>query len=135
MVVLFRRWAGDIIARLVAEAMRRSLGQEVIVVNVAAPRNDRHGPGRPGQSDGYNDPARSRRPGDQRRPVEVPDLDPVEGFETIGLITEVPMRSSASRISRRTISRASSPASGNGPISINTPIGPGSVAHLCGPMS
>ena len=83
---------GDIIARLVAEAMRRSLGQEVIVVNVGG-AGGTIGTARVAQAkpDGYTILLGHAGQATSVSLYKSLPYDPVEGFETIGLITEVPM--------------------------------------------
>lgn len=83
---------GDIIARLVAEAMRRSLGQEVIVVNVGG-AGGTIGTARVAQAkpDGYTILLGHTGQATSVSLYKSLTYDPVESFETIGLVTEVPM--------------------------------------------
>lgn len=83
---------GDIIARLVAEAMRRSLGQEVIVVN-AGGAGGTIGTARVAQAkpDGYTILLGHVGQSTMSSLYKSLPFDPVESFDTIGLITDVPM--------------------------------------------
>lgn len=83
---------GDIIARLVAEAMRRSLGQEVIVVN-AGGAGGTIGTARVAQAkpDGYTILLGHVGQSTMSSLYKSLTFDPVESFDTIGLITDVPM--------------------------------------------
>jgi tripartite-type tricarboxylate transporter receptor subunit TctC len=83
---------GDIIARLVAEAMRRSLGQEVIVVNVGG-AGGTIGTARvaAAKPDGYTILLGHTGQATQTSLYKSLPYDPVEAFDTIGLVTEVPM--------------------------------------------
>jgi tripartite-type tricarboxylate transporter receptor subunit TctC len=83
---------GDIIARLVAEAMRRSLGQEVIVTNVGG-AGGTIGTTRVAQAkpDGYTILLGHVGQSTMSSLYKSLPFDPVESFETIGLITDVPM--------------------------------------------
>lgn len=83
---------GDIIARLVAEAMRRSLGQEVIVVNVGG-AGGTIGTARvaAAKNDGYTILLGHTGQATSVSLYKSLPYDPVEAFETIGLVTEVPM--------------------------------------------
>jgi len=83
---------GDIIARLVAEAMRRNLGQEIIVVNVGG-AGGTIGTARVAQAkpDGYTILLGHTGQATSVSLYKALTYDPVEGFETIGLVTEVPM--------------------------------------------
>jgi len=127
---------GDIIARLVAEAMRRNLGQEVIVVNVGG-AGGTIGTARVAQAkpDGYTILLGHTGQATSVSLYKALPYDPVEGFQTIGLVTEVPMtivgkpdfapddlKSLVAYIRER-------------PDRINyAHSGLGSVAHLCGLM-
>jgi tripartite-type tricarboxylate transporter receptor subunit TctC len=127
---------GDIIARLVAEAMRRSLGQEVIVVNVGG-AGGTIGTARVAQAkpDGYTILLGHTGQATSVSLYKSLPYDPVADFETIGLVTEVPMtivgkldlapadlKSLVAHIRER-------------PDQINyAHSGLGSVAHLCGLM-
>ena len=83
---------GDIIARLVAEAMRRSLGQEVIVVNMGG-AGGTIGTARvaAAKPDGYTILLGHTGQATQTSLYKSLTYDPVESFDTIGLVTEVPM--------------------------------------------
>ncbi len=83
---------GDIIARLVAEAMRRNLGQEIVVVNVGG-AGGTIGTARVAQAkpDGYTILLGHNGQATSVSLYKSLPYDPIEGFETIGLITEVPM--------------------------------------------
>ena len=83
---------GDIIARLVADAMRRSLGQEVIVVNVGG-AGGTIGTARVAQAkpDGYTILLGHVGQSTMSSLYKSLNYDPVESFEAIGLITDVPM--------------------------------------------
>ena len=83
---------GDIIARLVAEAMRRSLGQEVIVVN-AGGAGGTIGTARVAQAkpDGYTILLGHVGQSTMSSLYKSLPFDPVESFDTIGPITDVPM--------------------------------------------
>ena len=83
---------GDIIARLIAEAMRRSLGQEVIVVNVGG-AGGTIGTARvaAAKPDGYTILLGHTGQATQTSLYKSLPYDPVESFDTIGLVTEVPM--------------------------------------------
>jgi tripartite-type tricarboxylate transporter receptor subunit TctC len=83
---------GDIIARLVAEAMRRSLGQEVIVVN-AGGAGGTIGTARVAQAkpDGYTILLGHVGQSTMSSLYKTLTFDPVQSFDTIGLITDVPM--------------------------------------------
>ena len=82
----------DTVARLIAEPMTASLGQQVIVENVggaggtlgAAPR-------RQGRSRRLHAPAAPYRPGDQRLALSQAALQPARPSSAIGLVTDVPM--------------------------------------------
>ena len=127
---------GDIIARLVADAMRRSLGQEVIVVN-AGGAGGTIGTARVAQAkpDGYTILLGHTGQATSVGLYKSLPYDPVDSFETIGLVTEVPMtivgkldlapndlKSLVAYIRER-------------PDQINyAHSGLGSVAHLCGLM-
>jgi tripartite-type tricarboxylate transporter receptor subunit TctC len=127
---------GDIIARLVAEAMRRSLGQEIIVVNVGG-AGGTIGTARVAQAkpDGYTILLGHTGQATMASLYKSLTYDPVESFETIGLITEVPMTivgksgfEPANLKSLITFIRER-------PDKINyAHSGLGSVAHLCGLM-
>lgn len=83
---------GDIIARLIAEAMRRNLGQEVIVVNVGG-AGGTIGTARvaAAKPDGYTILLGHTGQATQTSLYKSLTYDPVESFDTIGLVTEVPM--------------------------------------------
>ena len=83
---------GDIIARLVADAMRRSLGQEIVVVNVGG-AGGTIGTARVAQAkpDGYTILLGHVGQSTMSSLYKSLPFDPVESFETIGLITDVPM--------------------------------------------
>jgi tripartite-type tricarboxylate transporter receptor subunit TctC len=127
---------GDIIARLVAEAMRKSLGQEIVVVNmggaggtigtarVAAARND-------GYTILLGHVGQSTMTGLYK---SLP-FDPIESFETIGLITDVPMTIvGKAGFEPKDLKAVVDYARAN-PDKLNyAHSGLGSVAHLCGLM-
>jgi tripartite-type tricarboxylate transporter receptor subunit TctC len=83
---------GDIIARLVADAMRRSLGQEIVVVNVGG-AGGTIGTARVAQAkpDGYTILLGHVGQSTMTSLYKSLPYDPVDSFETIGLITDVPM--------------------------------------------
>ena len=83
---------GDIIARLVADAMRRNLGQEIIVVNVGG-AGGTIGTARvaAAKPDGYTILLGHTGQATARGLYKSLPYDPIEGFEKIGLVTEVPM--------------------------------------------
>jgi tripartite-type tricarboxylate transporter receptor subunit TctC len=83
---------GDVIARLIAEAMRRNLGQEVIVVNVGG-AGGTIGTARVAQAkpDGYTILLGHTGQATMSSLYKSLPYDPIEGFEKIGLVTEVPM--------------------------------------------
>lgn len=83
---------GDIIARLIAEAMRRSLGQEIVVVNVGG-AGGTIGTARVAQAkpDGYTILLGHNGQATSVSLYKSLPYDPIEGFDAIGLITEVPM--------------------------------------------
>jgi tripartite-type tricarboxylate transporter receptor subunit TctC len=83
---------GDIIARLVAEAMRRNLGQEIVVVNVGG-AGGTIGTARVAQAkpDGYTILLGHTGQATSLSLYKSLPYDPIDGFETIGLVTEVPM--------------------------------------------
>lgn len=83
---------GDIIARLVAEAMRRNLGQEIIVVNVGG-AGGTIGTARVAQAkpDGYTILLGHVGQSTSTSLYKSLPYDPIDGFEAIGLVTDVPM--------------------------------------------
>jgi tripartite-type tricarboxylate transporter receptor subunit TctC len=127
---------GDIIARLVAEAMRRSLGQEVIVVNVGG-AGGTIGTTRVAQAkpDGYTILLGHVGQSTMSSLYKSLPYDPVESFETIGLITDVPMTivgkpGLAPKDMKELVAYVR-----ERPDQINyAHSGLGSVAHLCGLM-
>ncbi|MDP1960634.1 MAG: tripartite tricarboxylate transporter substrate-binding protein, partial [Reyranella sp.] len=127
---------GDIIARLVAEAMRRSLGQEVIVVNVGG-AGGTIGTARVAQAkpDGYTILLGHVGQSTMSSLYKSLPYDPVESFETIGLITDVPMTivgkpGLAPKDMKELVAYVR-----ERPDKINyAHSGLGSVAHLCGLM-
>ncbi len=127
---------GDIIARLVAEAMRRSLGQEVLVVNVGG-AGGTIGTTRVAQAkpDGYTILLGHVGQATMSSLYKSLPFDPVESFETIGLITDVPMTivgkaDLAPKDMKELVTYVR-----ERPDQINyAHSGLGSVAHLCGLM-
>ena len=127
---------GDIIARLVADAMRRSLGQEVIVVNVGG-AGGTIGTTRVAQAkpDGYTILLGHVGQATMSSLYKSLPYDPVESFETIGLITDVPMTivgkpGFAPKDMKELVTYVR-----ERPDKINyAHSGLGSVAHLCGLM-
>lgn len=127
---------GDIIARLVADAMRRSLGQEIVVVNVGG-AGGTIGTARVAQAkpDGYTILLGHVGQATSSSLYKSLPYDPVASFEAIGLVTDVPMtivgkagfapndlKSLVAYVRER-------------PDEINyAHSGLGSVAHLCGLM-
>lgn len=127
---------GDIIARLVAEAMRRSLGQEVIVVNVGG-AGGTIGTARvaAAKPDGYTILLGHTGQATMTGLYKSLPYDPIEGFETIGLITEVPMTIVGKSDLAPTDFKALVAFIRERPDKINyAHSGLGSVAHLCGLM-
>lgn len=127
---------GDIIARLVADAMRRSLGQEVLVVNVGG-AGGTIGTTRVAQAkpDGYTILLGHVGQATMSSLYKTLPYDPVESFETIGLITDVPMTivgkaDLAPKDMKELVTYVR-----ERPDQINyAHSGLGSVAHLCGLM-
>lgn len=127
---------GDIIARLVADAMRRSLGQEVIVVNVGG-AGGTIGTARVAQAkpDGYTILLGHVGQATMSSLYKSLPFDPVESFETIGVITDVPMTivgkpGFAPKDMKELVAYVR-----EHPDKINyAHSGLGSVAHLCGLM-
>ncbi|MGQ0583809.1 MAG: tripartite tricarboxylate transporter substrate-binding protein [Reyranella sp.] len=127
---------GDIIARLVADAMRRSLGQEVLVVNVGG-AGGTIGTTRVAQAkpDGYTILLGHVGQATMSSLYKTLPYDPVESFETIGLITDVPMTivgkaDLAPKNMKELVTYVR-----ERPDQINyAHSGLGSVAHLCGLM-
>jgi tripartite-type tricarboxylate transporter receptor subunit TctC len=127
---------GDIIARLVAEAMRRSLGQEVIVVN-AGGAGGTIGTARVAQAkpDGYTILLGHVGQSTMSSLYKSLTFDPVQSFDTIGLITDVPMTivgkaDLAPKDMKELVTYVR-----ERPDQINyAHSGLGSVAHLCGLM-
>ena len=127
---------GDIIARLVAEAMRRSLGQEVIVVNVGG-AGGTIGTARVAQAkpDGYTILLGHVGQATSVSLYKSLTYDPVEGFETIGLITDVPMTIVGKPDLAPKDLKSLVAYIRENPERINyAHSGLGSVAHLCGLM-
>lgn len=83
---------GDIIGRLVADAMKRTLGQEVVVVNVGG-AGGTIGTARVAQAkpDGYTILLGHTGQATMSSLYKSLTFDPIDGFEKIGLVTEVPM--------------------------------------------
>lgn len=127
---------GDIIARLVAEAMRRSLGQEVLVVNVGG-AGGTIGTTRVAQAkpDGYTILLGHVGQATMSSLYKSLPFDPVESFETIGLITDVPMTIvGKADLAPKDMKELVTYVRGR-PDQINyAHSGLGSVAHLCGLM-
>lgn len=127
---------GDIIARLVAEAMRRSLGQEVIVVNVGG-AGGTIGTARVAQAkpDGYTILLGHTGQATNTSLYKSLSYDPVDSFETIGLVTEVPMTIVGKHDLAPNDLKALVAFIREHPDKINyAHSGLGSVAHLCGLM-
>jgi tripartite-type tricarboxylate transporter receptor subunit TctC len=127
---------GDIIARLVAEAMRRSLGQEVIVVNVGG-AGGTIGTARVAQAkpDGYTILLGHVGQATSVSLYKSLTYDPIEGFETIGLITDVPMTIVGKPDLAPKDLKSLVAYIRENPDRINyAHSGLGSVAHLCGLM-
>ncbi len=127
---------GDIIARLVADAMRRSLGQEIIVVNVGG-AGGTIGTARVAQAkpDGYTILLGHVGQSTMTSLYKSLPYDPVESFEAIGLITDVPMTIvGKSGLAPKDLKDLVAYARER-PDQINyAHSGLGSVAHLCGLM-
>jgi len=83
---------GDIIGRIIAEAMRPTLGQQVVVLNVGG-AGGTIGTTRVAQAkpDGYTILLGHTGQATSVSLYKALSYDPVEGFEKIGLVTEVPM--------------------------------------------
>lgn len=83
---------GDIIGRLVADAMKRNLGQEVVVVNIGG-AGGTIGTAKVAQAkpDGYTILLGHTGQATMTSLYKSLPFDPIEGFEKIGLVTEVPM--------------------------------------------
>jgi tripartite-type tricarboxylate transporter receptor subunit TctC len=83
---------GDIIGRLVADAMKRKLGQEVVIVNVGG-AGGTIGTTKVAQAkpDGYTILLGHTGQATMTSLYKALPFDPIEGFEKIGLVTEVPM--------------------------------------------
>jgi len=127
---------GDIIARLVAEAMRRSLGQEIVVVNVGG-AGGTIGTARVAQAkpDGYTILLGHTGQATSVSLYKSLSYDPIEGFETIGLITEVPMTIVGKPGLEPNDLKGLVALIREHPDKINyAHSGLGSVAHLCGLM-
>ncbi|MEI7875169.1 MAG: tripartite tricarboxylate transporter substrate-binding protein [Alphaproteobacteria bacterium] len=127
---------GDIIARLVADAMRRSLGQEIVVVNVGG-AGGTIGTARVAQAkpDGYTILLGHVGQSTMTSLYKSLPYDPVESFEAIGLITDVPMTIvGKSGLAPKDLKDLVAYARER-PDQINyAHSGLGSVAHLCGLM-
>jgi tripartite-type tricarboxylate transporter receptor subunit TctC len=127
---------GDIIARLVADAMRRSLGQEIIVVNVGG-AGGTIGTARVAQAkpDGYTILLGHVGQSTMTSLYKSLPYDPVESFDTIGLITDVPMTIvGKSDLAPKDLKELVAYIRER-PDQINyAHSGLGSVAHLCGLM-
>ena len=127
---------GDIFARLVAEAMRRSLGQEIVVVNVGG-AGGTIGTARVAQAkpDGYTILLGHTGQATSVSLYKSLSYDPIEGFETIGLITEVPMTIVGKPGLEPNDLKGLVALIREHPDKINyAHSGLGSVAHLCGLM-
>lgn len=83
---------GDIIGRLIAASMRQSLGQEVVVANVGG-AGGTIGTAKVAQAkpDGYTILLGHTGQATSVSLYKSLPYDPIEGFEKIGLVTEVPM--------------------------------------------
>jgi tripartite-type tricarboxylate transporter receptor subunit TctC len=83
---------GDIIGRLIAASMRQSLGQEVVVANVGG-AGGTIGTAKVAQAkpDGYTVLLGHTGQATSVSLYKSLPYDPIEGFEKIGLVTEVPM--------------------------------------------
>ncbi len=127
---------GDIIARLVAEAMRRNLGQEVIVVNVGG-AGGTIGTARVAQAkpDGYTILLGHTGQATMSSLYKSLPFDPLESFEKIGLVTEVPMTIVGKNDLAPNDLRSLVAYVKERPDKLNyAHSGLGSVAHLCGLM-
>ncbi len=127
---------GDIIGRLVAEAMRRNLGQEVIVVNVGG-AGGTIGTARVAQAkpDGYTILLGHTGQATMTSLYKSLPFDPIEGFEKIGLVTEVPMTIVGKNDLAPTDLKTLVTYIKERPDKLNyAHSGLGSVAHLCGLM-
>ena len=127
---------GDIIARLVAEAMRGSLGQEIVVMNVAG-AGGTIGTARVAQAkpDGYTILLGHTGQATSVSLYKSLPYDPIEGFEKIGLVTEVPMTIVGKADFAPNDLKSLVAYVRDRPDKINyAHSGLGSVAHLCGLM-
>ncbi len=127
---------GDIIARLIADAMRRNLGQEVIVVNVGG-AGGTIGTARVAQAkpDGYTILLGHTGQATMTSLYKSLPYDPIEGFEKIGLVTEVPMTIVGKNDLAPGDLKALVAYIQERPDKLNyAHSGLGSVAHLCGLM-
>jgi len=127
---------GDIIARLVAEAMRKSLGQEIIVVNVGG-AGGTIGTARVAATkpDGYTILLGHVGQSTMTGLYKSLPYDPIESFEAIGLITDVPMTIVGKAGFQPADLKAVVEYARANPDKINyAHSGLGSVAHLCGLM-
>ncbi len=124
----------DTVTRLTAEAMGRDLGQTVVVENVGGAGGtlgaDRVAKARP---DGYT--LLLHHIGMATAPTLYRRLpyDPVNGFETIGLVTEVPMTLVAKKdFPASTLSEAAAVIKREGDKLNYANAGIGAASHLCG---
>lgn len=127
---------GDIIARLIADAMRRNLGQEVIIVNVGG-AGGTIGTARVAQAkpDGYTILLGHTGQATMTGLYKSLPYDPIEGFEKIGLVTEVPMTIVGKNDLAPADLKALVAYIQERPDKLNyAHSGLGSVAHLCGLM-
>lgn len=124
----------DVIGRVLAQAMSKSLGQTVIVENVtgaggtiATGRLSRSAP------DGYT--ILLHHMGYTTAPAlyRPPPYDPVNGFEMLGLVTDVPMTLVASpKFPAKDFKELVSYVKANKDKVNLADAGPGAVSHLCG---
>jgi tripartite-type tricarboxylate transporter receptor subunit TctC len=127
---------GDIIARLVAEAMKKSLGQEIIVMNVGG-AGGTIGTARvaAAKPDGYTILLGHVGQSTMSGLYKSLPYDPIESFETIGLITDVPMTIVGKASFEAATLKAVVDYARANPDKLNyAHSGLGSVAHLCGLM-
>ncbi|HTR83052.1 MAG TPA: tripartite tricarboxylate transporter substrate-binding protein [Reyranella sp.] len=127
---------GDIIGRLIADAMKRNLGQEVVVVNVGG-AGGTIGTARVAQAkpDGYTILLGHTGQATMTSLYKSLPFDPIEGFEKIGLVTEVPMTIVGKTGLAPTDLKSLVAYIKERPDKLNyAHSGLGSVAHLCGLM-
>jgi tripartite-type tricarboxylate transporter receptor subunit TctC len=127
---------GDIIGRIIADAMKRNLGQEVVVVDVGG-AGGTIGTARVAQAkpDGYTILLGHTGQATMTSLYKSLPFDPIEGFEKIGLVTEVPMTIvGKTGLAPKDLKTLVAYAHEH-PDKLNyAHSGLGSVAHLCGLM-